>query len=70
MPRTTTPRIISRKDDIYRLLSTRGELPTAEIVRAMGLTHSQVFYILRLLVREGKVKEIKRGKVAYWKVIQ
>ena len=70
MPRTTTPRIISRKEDVYKLLVERGELPTAEIVRTMKLTHSQVFYILRLLAREGRVKEIKRGKVAYWRAIQ
>lgn len=68
MPRRMTARIIERKKDIYELLRERGELPTSEIVKETGLTHSQAFYILRLLLRDGKVEEIKRGKVAYWRV--
>jgi hypothetical protein len=34
-----------------------------------GLSHSQVFYILRLLQRDGAIREIKRGKVAYWRLV-
>ncbi|RLF17611.1 MAG: DNA-binding protein [Thermoprotei archaeon] len=66
MPRRMTDRIIERKEQIYNLLKEKGEMSTSEIVRETGLTHSQTFYVLRLLMKEGRVKEIKRGKVAYW----
>jgi len=67
LPRRVTNRIIERKKAIYELLKNRGEMPTSEIVKETGLTHSQTFYVLRLLLREGKVEEIKKGKVAYWR---
>jgi uncharacterized membrane protein len=35
-----------------------------------GLSHSQVFYILKLLEKENLVKEVKRGKIAYWKLVE
>jgi len=70
MPRRPTSRVQERKNLIYSLLLERGELPTSEIARVVGLTHSQVFYILKLLSKEGRVKEIRRGKVAYWRVIE
>ncbi len=66
VPRRMTDRIIERKEQIYNLLKEKGEMSTSEIVRETGLTHSQTFYVLRLLMKEGRVKEIKRGKVAYW----
>ncbi|MCD6095757.1 MAG: DNA-binding protein [Thermoprotei archaeon] len=66
MPRRMTDRIIERKEQVYNLLKSKGEMSTSEIVRETGLTHSQTFYVLRLLMKEGRVKEIKRGKVAYW----
>jgi len=68
MPRRQTTKVLERKKMILELLLKEGELPTNEIVRRTGLTHSQVFYALKLLQRDGLVKEIKRGKVAYWRV--
>jgi len=68
MPKRMTSRILERKEQVYEYLKQRGEAPTSVIVRDLGLTHSQTFYILRLLLREGKVREIRRGKVAYWSV--
>ncbi len=70
MPRRTTARILERKKKIYEYLKAHGEVPTSVIVRDLGLTHSQTFYVLRMLLREGKVKETKRGKVAYWSVVE
>ena len=67
MPRRQTSKVIERKKQILELLLKEGELPTNEIVRRTGLSHSQVFYALKLLQRDGLVKEIKRGKVAYWR---
>ena len=67
MPRKQTVRIVERKKEILELLIKEGELPTNEIVKKTNLSHSQVFYALKLLQRDGLIKEIKRGKVAYWK---
>jgi len=68
MPRRVTSRIIDRKDEVYEYLKMHKEVPTSVIVRDLNLSHSQTFYILRMLLKEGKVREIKRGKVAYWTV--
>jgi len=66
MPRKTMSRIVDRKKMILTLLEN-GELPTSAIVKKTRLTHSQVFYVLRMLLRERKVEGIKRGKVTYWR---
>jgi len=66
VPRRTTTHVLERKERILQLLRDRGEVPTSTIVRELGLSHSQAFYVLRLLLREGRVREVKRGKVAYW----
>ncbi|MCD6369585.1 MAG: DNA-binding protein [Thermoproteales archaeon] len=70
MPRRTTFRVQERKKEVYGLLLEKGELPTSEIARITGLTHSQAFYILRLLSKEGRVEELRRGKVAYWRAMK
>lgn len=62
--------MLSRKKMIYEYLKKQGPIPTVEIVRDLGLSHSQVFYILRLLLREGKVREERRGKMAYWVAVE
>ncbi len=66
MPRRVTTQVIDRKEKVLRFLRDHGEAPTSTIVKELGISHSQAFYILRLLLREGKIREIKRGKVAYW----
>lgn len=70
MPRRVTSRIIDRKNTVYDYLRAHGEVPTSAIVRDLGLSHSQTFYILRMLLKEGKVEEIKRGKIAYWRAVK
>lgn len=70
MPRKVTEKVLDRKKLIYEYLKKQGPIPTVEIVRDLGLSHSQVFYILRLLLREGKVKEERRGKMAYWMAVE
>jgi len=67
MPRKITARVIERKKLILNLLKEHGELPTSELVKQTDLTHSQIFYVLRMLLKEGLVEEVKRGKVAYWR---
>ncbi len=67
MPRSPTSRVLERKKKIYEFIKQRGETTTTAIVNELGLSHSQVFYILRLLLREGLVEEVKRGKIAFWR---
>lgn len=68
MPRKVTQKIIERKKLIYEyILRSKAEVPTSSIMREMELTHSQVFYILKMLVEEGRIEEIKKGKMAYWR---
>ncbi len=67
MPRRQTDKVLDRKDEVLELIRSHGELPTNEIMRLTQLSHSQAFYILKLLEREGLVEEVKRGKVAYWR---
>jgi len=69
MPRGPTEKVESRKKQIIELLKEHGELTTSMIMKLTGLSHSQVFYTLRLLADEGIVQEVKRGKVAYWKLV-
>jgi uncharacterized membrane protein len=69
MPRKQTSRILERKSDVLKLIRERGEVSTNDLVKMTGLSHSQVFYILRLLQRDGAIREIKRGKVAYWRLV-
>lgn len=68
MPRKITTQVIKRKDEVYNFIKVHGEVPTAIIVRELGLSHSQVFYVLRLLAKEGRIEEVRRGKLAYWRV--
>lgn len=68
MPRKQTTKILERKNEILEIIKKRNEISTNDLVKITGLSHSQVFYILRLLQRDGVIKEIKRGKVAYWKL--
>ncbi|GGP18867.1 DNA-binding protein [Thermocladium modestius] len=67
MPRKQTERIDERKKEILSLVESRGEVSTNDVVRITKLSHSQVFYILKLLSKDGAIKEVRRGKVAYWK---
>jgi len=70
MPRKVTSRVLERKRKVYEFIKERGEVPTVVITQELGLTHSQAFYVLRILLREGKIEEVKRGKVAYWRVVE
>jgi predicted transcriptional regulator len=70
MPRRQTDKVIERKEQIIEYLKTYGELTTSRLIQMTGLSHSQVFYILKLLEKENIVKEIKRGKIAYWKLVE
>jgi predicted transcriptional regulator len=68
MPKRQTDKVFERKEQVIEYLKTYGELTTSRLIQMTGLSHSQVFYILKLLEKENLVKEVKRGKIAYWKL--
>jgi predicted transcriptional regulator len=70
MPRRQTDKVSERKEQVIEYLRTYGELTTSRLIQMTGLSHSQVFYILKLLEKENLVKEVKRGKIAYWKLVE
>jgi len=70
MPRRQTDKVYERKEQVVELLKTYGELTTSRLIQLTGLTHSQIFYILKLLEKENVVKEVKRGKIAYWRLVE
>ncbi len=70
MPRKQTEKVLERKKELLELIKKSGEITTNDLVKLTGLSHSQVFYVLRLLQKDGLVKEIKRGKLAYWRVVE
>ncbi|KUO85117.1 MAG: winged helix-turn-helix transcriptional regulator [Thermoproteus sp.] len=67
MPRRQTDKVLQRKDQILELLKKHGELTTSAIMRLTGMSHSQIFYVLKMLEKEGYIREVRRGKVAYWR---
>jgi len=70
MPRKQTDKVFERKEQVLEYLKTYGELTTSQLIQMTGLSHSQIFYILKLLEKENLVKEVKRGKIAYWKLVE
>ncbi|AEA12651.1 putative regulatory protein [Thermoproteus uzoniensis 768-20] len=68
MPRRQTDKVLQRKDQILELLKKHGELTTSAIMRLTGMSHSQIFYVLKMLEKEGFIKEVRRGKIAYWRL--
>jgi len=67
MPRRQTDKVLQRKDQILELLKKHRELTTSAIMRLTGMSHSQIFYVLKMLEKEGYIREVRRGKVAYWR---
>ncbi|MEM3326760.1 MAG: FaeA/PapI family transcriptional regulator [Thermoproteus sp.] len=68
MPRRQTDKVLQRKDQILDLLKKHGELTTSAIMRLTGMSHSQIFYVLKMLEKEGAIREVRRGKIAYWRL--
>lgn len=70
MPRRQTDKVFERKEQIIDFLKKYGELTTSRLIQLTGLSHSQIFYVLKLLEKENIIKEVKRGKIAYWKLVE
>lgn len=68
MPRRITDKVLERKDQIVDLIRSHGELTTSALMKMTGMSHSQIFYVLKMLEKEGLVREVRRGKIAYWRL--
>ena len=73
MGRGPSAKVLSRMCAVLEVLERElgGVATMSEIVRALerrgvSVTHSQVYYALRRLMLEGKVRRIGRGRLTYW----
>jgi len=65
MPLGTTQRIKERKQAVLQLL-TSGCKTTNHVIKTLGLTHSEAYYVLVLLENEGLIVKGKFGKIVIW----
>jgi hypothetical protein len=66
MPFSTTRRIKERKHAVLKLLSSDGCKTTTQIMKTLGLTHSEAYYVLEMLKNEGHIVKGVFGRVAIW----
>lgn len=66
MPKTLTKKVIDRIRDVYHIIILEGCTTTVTIENALGLSHSMVYYALRLLKNNKMVVEVVLGKHAVW----
>ncbi len=59
-------KIVQRAEQAAELLATEGCASTATLMHRLGLTHTQAFYILRLLKGDGRAVEVLLGRSAIW----
>jgi hypothetical protein len=69
----SAPRVVPRRrKKIAKVLEEAAELlggtciTTAALMGRFGISHTQAFYVLRLLQAEGRAVEVALGKVALW----
>jgi len=65
MPTGITERVKNRKKAVLELLAD-GCKSTSYIMRTLGTTHVEAYYVLKTLAREGYIREWKIGKSAVW----
>ncbi len=59
-------RTSARAEKIYREIEETGCLTSAAIAERLRATHSELFYVLRMLRQEGRVEAVNLGRVALW----
>jgi hypothetical protein len=65
MPNGITQKVKERKKKILELL-TDGCKTTAYIMNSLNLTHTEAFYTLKTLQKEGYISGLLVGKTAIW----
>jgi hypothetical protein len=66
MGRGLTDKIIVRQHRILEFIESEICVSTKQVIRAFGLTHSQAFYVLQMLLKQGLIEEHIIGKLSIW----
>jgi hypothetical protein len=66
MPRGATQTVLSRKEEVHRLLQFEGCISVEGARRALGVSRTQMRYILEKLQAEGRAVSVAVGRVALW----
>ncbi|MFZ8808373.1 MAG: winged-helix domain-containing protein [Pyrobaculum sp.] len=66
MPSRTSKKVRTRTEEVAHLLLVRGCVLTRDAVAALGLTRSQVEYVLRQLASNGRAARIMLGQLSVW----
>jgi hypothetical protein len=66
MPRGATQAVLSRTEEVRRLLESEGCLTVERARRALGVSRTQASYVLKRLQREGRAVSVSVGRVSLW----
>jgi len=65
MPHGVTQKIVERKKAVLNLLAD-GCKPTSYVIQKLNTTHTEAFYVLQTLAKEGYIRKYSFGKIAIW----
>jgi hypothetical protein len=66
MPRSLTDKVAERQYLILEFIKSEICINTRQVSERFGLTHSQVFYVLQTLQKQGLVEEYIIGRLSIW----
>jgi hypothetical protein len=66
MPKGISNKVIVRRHRILEFIENEICVNTRQVMHAFGLTHSQAFYILQTLQKEGLIEEHLIGNLSLW----
>ena len=66
MPRGVTKTVLSRAEEVYKLLQSERCITVERARRALGVSRTQAKYVLEQLRTEGRAVSVLMGRVALW----
>jgi hypothetical protein len=66
MARGLTDKILARQRRILEFIESEICVNTKQVIQKFGLTHSQAFYVLQQLRKQGLIEEHIIGKMSIW----
>ncbi len=66
MPRGVTRTILSRTEEVYKLLQSEGCVTVEGVRRALGASRMQAKYVLERLQAESRAVSVAVGRVTLW----
>jgi len=61
-----TDEIINRMMHVYRIVESHGCVTTTTVMSELALSHSEAYYVLKLLRMRNHIVEVTVGKTAIW----